>query len=211
MIEAPRERLLAAGADRLALEDLLAVVLGTRTPDIARALLDHCGTLGDLARASPRELAAVHGVGTARATRLAAAFQLGRRAVEARGFGRALDHAEDVFERLRPRLAGLPQEVFVALALDARNAVIEEIEIARGCLTSVEVHPREVFRPLIRASAAFVVVAHNHPSGDPTPSEQDVELTGRLRQVGELVGIPLLDHVIVGASDFVSFAERMWF
>jgi DNA repair protein RadC len=118
--------------------------------------------------------------------------------------------AVDVFERLHPRIAGLVQEVFVVLALDVRNVVLEEIEVARGCLTGVEVHPREVFRPLIRCAAASAIVAHNHPSGDPRPSPEDVALTARLRNVGELVGIPLLDHVIVTAGGFESMADRGW-
>lgn len=95
----------------------------------------------------------------------------------------------------------------MVLALDARNAVIDEIEVARGSLTDVEVHPREVFRPLIRQAAAAAVVAHNHPSGDPSPSASDVTFTRRLRRAGELLGIPILDHVIIGRDDYSSIAE----
>ena len=112
-------------------------------------------------------------------------------------------------DRVRARLAGVPQELFLALAVDARNGLIDEVEVARGHLTSVEVHPREVFRPLIRAAAAAAVVVHNHPSGDPTPSSEDLVLTRRLRAVGELVGIPILDHVIVAGDQFRSIAEWM--
>ncbi len=192
-------------------EQLVAVVLGTRGTGLARALLDHCGDLGDLARASPRELTAVNGVGEARAARLSAAFQLGRCALVPPVVGAGeLAGAADAFARLQPRFAGVRQELFIALALDVRNAVLAEIEVARGCLTGVEVHPREVFRPLIRMSAAAVVVAHNHPSGDPRPSPEDLALTDRLRKVGELVGIPVLDHVIVGGPEYVSMAERFW-
>lgn len=105
---------------------------------------------------------------------------------------------------LRIRMSGLAQEVFLVIALDARNAVFDQIEVARGCLTGVEVHPREVFRPLIRQSAATAVVAHNHPSGDPTPSHEDVALTYRLHEAGQLIGIPILDHIIVGAHSCTS-------
>lgn len=192
-------------------EQLVAVVLGTRGTGLARALIEHCGDLGDLARAMPRELTAVCGVGEARAARLSAAFQLGRRALELPVVGAgALAGAADAFARLQPRFAGVRQELFIALALDVRNMVLAEIEVARGCLTGVEVHPREVFRPLIRVSAAAVVVSHNHPSGDPRPSPEDLALTDRLRKVGELVGIPVLDHVIVAGPEYVSLAERFW-
>ncbi len=192
-------------------EQLLAVILGTRGTGLARALLDHCGDLCDLARASPRELTVVTGVGEARAARLSAAFQLGRRALEPPVVGAGpLSGAADAFARLQPRFAGVRQELFIALALDVRNGVLAEIEVARGGLTGVEVHPREVFRPLIRMSAAAVIVSHNHPSGDPRPSPEDLALTDRLRKVGELVGIPILDHVIVAGPEYVSMAERSW-
>jgi DNA repair protein RadC len=110
---------------------------------------------------------------------------------------------------MQPRLRGLLQEVFIVIALDARNAIMTEVEIARGSLTSVDVHPREVFRPLIRLAAAGAVVCHNHPSGDPTPSPDDVALTRRLRRAGNLVGIPVLDHVVVGAEGYASIGELM--
>ena len=115
--------------------------------------------------------------------------------------------ALDVYDRVWPRLAGLAQEVFMVLAIDVRNVVLEEIEVARGSLTQVEVHPREVFRPLIRIGAAGAIAVHNHPSGDPTPSPEDLALTRRLREVGELVGIPLVDHVVVAERGCRSMAE----
>jgi DNA repair protein RadC len=212
----PRERLMTHGVTRLTTRELVAVVLGSGTPGrpaaaVAGELIERAGGLHALARAGARELAGVRGVGPARGARLAAAFDLGRRALASTaGERRAIAGAADVFARLCPRVAGLAQEVFLVLALDARNGVLEEVEVARGCLTGVEVHPREVFRPLIRAAAAAAVVAHNHPSGDPTPSRDDLELTQRLREVGELVGIPVLDHVIIAGDHYVSLAER-WF
>jgi DNA repair protein RadC len=210
----PRERLIAYGGERVTTEELLALVLGTGTrgrpaTTVAADLLRATGGLPSLARAAPRELCAVPGVGAARASRVIAAFHLGRRALEATQPGQPIRSAEEVYERLRTRMSGLTQEIFVVLALDIRNVVLDEIEVARGCLTGVEVHPREVFRPLIRQAAAAAVVAHNHPSGDPSPSPEDIALTHRLREVGDLVGIPLLDHVVIGSRGFVSIAERI--
>ena len=202
------------GGEPLSTEELIALVLGTgrrghSAVEVARALLGHAGGLNNLSRASPRELEAVPGVGLARASRLVAAFHLGRRALAKPGEAPVMLQAADVFRYLRPRLGGMVQEVFCVLALDARNNLIAEIEVARGTLTAVEVHPREVFRPLVRQAAAAAVVAHNHPSGDPRPSEEDLELTARLRRAGDLLGIPILDHVVIGAEGYVSLAEML--
>lgn len=210
----PRERLLSYGGDRVSTEELLAMVLGAGTQgrpalEVARQALTCVGGIAALARASPRELMTIPGIGAARASRVASAFHLGRRAMEPELYDRSVRSPDEVFQRLRCRMDGLSQEIFVVLALDVRNAVIDEIEVARGCLTGVEVHPREVFRPLIRMAAAAAVVAHNHPSGDPTPSPEDVFLTRRLREVGDIVGIPVLDHVVVGRGSYVSLAERL--
>jgi len=111
---------------------------------------------------------------------------------------------------LRARLATSAVEEFWALALDVRHRIQSERCLARGSLTGVEVHPRDVFRPLIRSAAAAVIFCHNHPSGDPTPSRQDLELTARLREVGDLCGISVLDHIVVGWEGFSSLAERNW-
>jgi DNA repair protein RadC len=209
-VDRPRERLFAHGGERASPGELIALILGSGirglpATELARAVLDQAGGLLALSRASPRELTRIAGIGPARAARLAAAFHLGRRALATSGdrLPRLLG-PEDVFERLRPRMAGLVQEVFVVIALDARNGVIDEIEVARGCLTGVEVHPREVFRPLIRLAAAAGVVAHNHPSGSNEPSAEDRALTRRLQDIGELIGIPILDHVVIGHAGFGS-------
>lgn len=204
---------MAYGVDRLANDELIALVLGTGTrgesaTGVAQRLLADAGGLVGLARASVREMVQVGGIGAARAARIAAAFQLGRRAVDATAPpAPRIRGPEDVYYRLKPRMAGLNQEVFMVLPLDTRNTVLDEIEVARGCLTAVAVHPREVFRPLIRQCAAAAIVAHNHPSGSADPSPEDIDLTRRLRDVGDLVGIPLLDHVVIGCGDYTSIAE----
>ena len=213
----PRERLLAEGVTCISDAELLTVLLGTGTRGMpVEQLADHVlravGGLGQLARARPHELLVIAGIGVARAARITAAFDLGRRAL-ARGRERTevVQSAEDVYRRLRPRLMGLTQEVFMVVAMNARGMVIDELEVARGTLDRVEVHPRDVFRPLIRMSAASAVVAHNHPSGLVEPSADDLVLTERLRAIGEMVGIPILDHVIVGDDAFCSIAEHLDF
>lgn len=212
--ERPRERLYQYGGDPLTSEELIALVLGTGSRgktavEVARSLLQEAGGLVDLSRANPRELARVRGIGSARAARLVAAFQLGRRALTSTGERAVLKEPADVYQHLRPRMQGMTQEVFLVLALDARNGVVDEIEVARGTLTGVEVHPREVFRPLVRQAAAAAIVAHNHPSGDSQPSPDDIALTRRLQLAGELLGIPILDHIVMGRDDFTSVAEAV--
>jgi DNA repair protein RadC len=110
-----------------------------------------------------------------------------------------------------PSLGHVGHEEFWTVALDARHRVVSERCLARGSLTGVEVHPREVFRPLLREAAAAVLLVHNHPSGDPTPSRQDIELTTRLRQTGDLCGVSVLDHLVVASEGYVSLADRGWF
>ena len=116
--------------------------------------------------------------------------------------------AKDVFEYLHPHVAGKEKEMFFALLLDSKNRLLREEVVSVGTLTASLVHPREVFRPAIRESAASIIVAHNHPSGDPSPSAEDLDVTARLKSAGELMGIPVLDHVILGAGTYTSLAER---
>lgn len=213
--ELPRERIITYGSDRVSTTELLAVLLGTGTRrrpvlEAAQYLLHTVGGLARLASTAPRELMRIDGIGMARATRIAAAFQLGRRALEEAGqTADATWSPARVYRRLGPRLRTLHQEVFVVLGLSARNVIISESEVARGSLTYVDVHPREVFRPLIQQAAASAVVAHNHPSGDPNPSPEDISLTHRLRAVGEIIGIPVLDHIVIGRDGFVSMKQYL--
>jgi DNA repair protein RadC len=213
-IDRPRERLWRRGADAIADVELLAILLGTGVRAhpalaVASSLLAATGGVVALSRASPRELVQVLGVGAARAARVAAAFELGRRALETEYHRDALVQPDDVHRVVAPRIAGLQQEVFLAIGLDIRNGLLDIVEVARGTVASVDVHPREVFRPLIRMAAAGAVLVHNHPSGDPTPSFEDVELTRRMRAVGELVGIPVVDHVVVTDRAYRSVREWM--
>jgi DNA repair protein RadC len=212
----PRERLVTCGAAQLSDDELLAIVLGSGTArrnvlEIASTLLARTGGLPGLAQLPLGELRAHGGIGPARAAKIQAALEIGRRSVGERPKrGRRLASAHEVWCYLRARLAMSAVEEFWALSLDVRHRIQAEMCLARGSLTGVEVHPRDVFRPLIRAAAAAVIFCHNHPSGDPTPSRQDLELTARLREVGELCGIAVLDHVVVGWEGFSSMAERQW-
>jgi DNA repair protein RadC len=213
-IELPRERMWRTGTGEISDADLLAVLLGTGIRDrparaVAAELVRLAGGLGPLSRASLHELAQVPGIGEARAARVAAAFELGRRALDAVHHRQTVGCAEDIYRIVAPRVAGLAQEVFITVGIDVRNGLLDVVEVARGTVNGVEVHPREVFRPLIRMAAAGGVLVHNHPSGDATPSVEDLALTRRLREVGALLGIPIIDHVVIGDHCFRSIAEWM--
>jgi DNA repair protein RadC len=208
----PRERLWQRGLAAVGDEELLAIVIGNGTKDrpvatVAAELVHTTGGMVAVSRASPRELAQVSGVGAANAARIAAAFELGRRAIESEARREILSHAEDVYRIVEPRVAGLQQELFLAIGVDIRNGLLDVVEVARGSVYGVDVHPREVFRPLLRMAAAGAVLVHNHPSGDPSPSPEDVALTRRLRAVGDLIGIPVVDHVVIGSHGFRSVME----
>lgn len=210
----PRERLLSGGASSLDTADLLAVLLGTGITGrpvelLARELLDGAGGLRPLAGHTPAELASFAGLGDARAARILASLELGRRLVaETLPRGVPLRDAADVFRHYHGALRELRFEQFRAILLDGKHRVLREVLISQGTLTSAPVHPREVFAPAIRHSAAAVVLVHNHPSGDPQPSADDLEITRRLCEVGTLVGIRVLDHVIVGDGTYASLADR---
>jgi DNA repair protein RadC len=188
---------------------LVADVLGTAT-NRAGEIVTALGGLEALVFASECDLAAI-GMSRKRARQVHGAFELARQSIGSRPqIGHRLAGASDVWTHMRARLSGAPVEEFWAIALDVRHRVVMDSMLARGSLTGVEVHPRDVFRTLIKVGAAAVIFCHNHPSGDPAPSRQDIELTVRLREVGDMCGIPVLDHVVVGAQGFVSLAERNW-
>jgi len=208
----PRERLLRHGAGALSNRELLAVVLGTGTRnasalDVAASLLE--SGLRGLAGRSPGELEAQRGLGRAKAARVAATLELGARlASEGRGELPALRTPADSARYLLPRYGARPVETFGILALDVRHRLKREAVISVGCLTSSLVHPREVFQEAVVARAAALVLFHNHPSGDPEPSAEDIALTRRLASAGTLMGIEILDHLVLGAGRFVSLKQR---
>lgn len=212
--ERPRERLERLGSSALDIPSLIAILLRTgnaRTSAIqlAHLLFARFGSLKALAGASIEELSAVSGVGLAKACQLKAAFELGKRLATSVDAPRpVISSPQDAANLLMEEMRHLREEHFRALLLDTRHQVMRQQEISVGSLNASLVHPREVFRAAIAASASALVLAHNHPSGDPAPSKEDLALTQRLAQAGELMGIPVLDHLIIGDNRFVSLKER---
>ena len=212
--ERPRERLRLLGAQALSTTELLATLLGAGHRG-GSAL--HCaqqlfaqsgGSLGRLAAVPFAALTRTRGVGTARAAAVQAALELGRRmAGEAREAGQPLRGPRDVAAVYAPRLQDAPVEEFHVAILDAQHRLERDVMVTRGLLNSSLVHPREVFREAIAERAAAVILVHNHPSGDPTPSAEDRAVTEQLVAAGRLLDIPVHDHVIVGRGRYVSFAE----
>lgn len=212
----PRERLRSVGSANLSLAELLALVLGSGSgghPAMRigeRILAAADGSLARLAALDVASLERVPGVGAATAARVAAALELGRRAA-ATSFevGDPIRGPADVFARMGPRLRDEHQEEFHALLLNSRHRVIREVLVTRGLLDSALIHPREVFRPAVTEGAAGVILVHNHPSGDPTPSAEDRAVTRQLGEAGRALGIPVLDHVVVGGGSYASLAEEL--
>jgi DNA repair protein RadC len=212
--EGLRERLARLGPESLGTAELVAVLLGTgmqgrSAVEVAHLLLEQSGGLRRLSTRTIGEIAECPGLGRARAARVMAAFALGRQASQIRmNPGARFRSGAEIFQHYHGRLRDLRKEQFWAILLDGKNRVLREERVSEGSLTASLVHPREVFAPAIRESAGALVFVHNHPSGDPTPSVEDVEITRRLCSVAELVGIRVLDHVVVGDGAYVSFLER---
>ncbi len=206
-IERPRERMFAFGPPALSNVERGALLLGGgRSEQRALALLQQVGGIGGLLRCVPAELLEAPGVGEASATAICAAVELARRIGQLEmPFESSIRGPEDVRRYLRASLRGRSQEVFLVLGLDARQRVRMVREVAVGSLSHVEVHPREVFRPLVRAGSHSVLLVHNHPGGELRPSAADLRLTARLTELGELLGIPVLDHLIVTDEGMASF------
>ncbi|MCB9882351.1 MAG: DNA repair protein RadC [Planctomycetes bacterium] len=212
----PREKLIYLGEQACSDVDLLAVLLGTGVVgrsvfEVAGQIVWTVGGLAGLAQRTVQELADIGGIGPARAARLRAALELGRRATRSvPAPGTSIRTARDVARVAGPALADRDRECFLVLLLDVRHRVFREELVSVGTLTTAPVDPREVYSSAIRHRAAAVCVAHNHPSGDPTPSREDHEVTRRLQLAGDLLGIPLLDHVVVAGEGFTSFVEEGW-
>jgi len=197
------------GREQLSEVELLALILGGgRAVSRGMALLQDAGGLLGLDRASPQQLCRTPGVGMAGASAISAALELGRRVTRLElPYSRSIESPADVAEFLRVSIGSADQEMFLVLGLDARQRLQLMRTVAVGSLSSVEVHPREVFRPLIQAGVHSVILVHNHPSGEPRPSDADVLLTHRMVRIGSLLGIPVLDHIVVTRDAIASLGE----
>lgn len=210
----PRERLIKYGSDHLSNQELIAILLGTGTRNesamaISGRLLMYFDGFKLLNEATLEELKNINGIGDAKAVVILAALELGRRISaylpeEKYVIRSPEDGANYVMEEMRH----LQQEHFVVLFLDTKNYVIHKQTIFIGSLNASIVHPREIFREAVRRSAASIICLHNHPSGDPTPSEEDIQVTKRLVEAGKMIGIDLLDHIVIGDRKFVSLKEQ---
>lgn len=212
--ERPRERLLAYGTSALSEVELLAILLRTGTEEessyqLAQRLLSTFDDLRGLSEATQEELTTLRGIGPVKAIELRAAFELGKRLSGKGKFAqKPIRLPRDVAQIMIPEMRYLTQEHFVCLFLNTKNRIIGKQTIFVGSLDASIVHPREVFKEAIKRSSAAVICLHNHPSGDPSPSREDIEVTRTLSKAGELVGIALLDHVIIGDDRYISLKEE---
>ena len=213
--ERPREKLLCRGASALSNSELLAILLRTGTRDVPVTELAHRVLalrpegLAFLADCTPEELAVLPGMGPAKACQIAAALELGRRMATAPRTKRVqVQSPETIAALFSEEMRYLKQEVFRVILLNNRHEILAIREVSAGDLSSSIAHPREVFRDAVRRSAAFLVAAHNHPSGDPQPSKNDLKITRRLAETGAILGIPLLDHIIIGDGEYVSLRDE---
>lgn len=214
--ERPRERLAKFGGDALSDAQLLAILIGSgdrgakkNAIDICRDILKEFGDLNSLDRASIHELCQVKGIGMAKATQIKAALEVGKRMASNRsGNQKKMTTSRAFVDYFAPFLKNLRKEVVKVALLNNKLHIIKDLVVSEGSVDASIVHPREVMIPAIKESATKIVLIHNHPSGDPTPSQADIEITHRVFKAGEIIGIKLLDHIIIGGTEFYSFADE---
>ncbi|HEX2966673.1 MAG TPA: DNA repair protein RadC [Syntrophorhabdaceae bacterium] len=214
--ERPRERLVKHGPDKLSAQELLAIVLGRGVSgksvmSISQELIAKFGSIRGISEATVEELALIKGIGAAKAAQLMAVFELGKRQDidETRAFQKyEITNPASVVDAVRDSISDKRKEHFKLLILNTRNRIVAITDVSTGTLSSSLVHPREVFRDAIEHSGSSVVLAHNHPSGNPEPSEEDLRITRRLADAGRIIGIEVLDHIIIGKETYVSFKEK---
>lgn len=213
--ERPRERLYRQGAEALSSSELIALILGNGTRgksvlQLSQELLATFGGLEKLADATIEELCTLKGLGPAKAIQIRAVVALASRLSHRseRAIKIRIDHPEPVYQLLREKLEGEKREHFVALLIDVKGCYIDQQVVSIGTLSNSLVHPREVFYPAIRHKAASIIVAHNHPSGDPTPSKEDIAVTKVLVDAGKLMEIPVKDHLIIGSKSYRSLRQE---
>lgn len=215
--ERPREKMQKSGAAGLSDAELLALVIRSGDPstkqsaiDLGRELISHfSGNLRELGSADLSEICAIKGMGLAKATSVKAAFALASR-FQARKLERfdRFTSPQQVFDYFHHEFRDSRKEYFLILLLDGKNRIIRRVQVSEGSLNQSIVHPREVYLPAVKESAAAVILVHNHPTGDPAPSSEDIAITRRLKEAGEIMGIKVLDHIIIGDGEYLSFVER---
>jgi DNA repair protein RadC len=215
--ERPREKMVRQGVGSLTNAELLALIIRTGDSatqksaiDLGREIITRFGdNLRELGSADISEICSIKGMGPAKATGIKAAFTLASRLQS-----RRLEHLDrftsprQVFDYFHHEFRDSRKEYFLTLLLDGKNRIIRRVQVSEGSLSQSIVHPREVFIPAVKESAAAIILVHNHPTGDPAPSSEDIAITRRLREAGEIMGIKVLDHIIIGDGEFVSFVER---
>jgi len=211
--ERPRERLMTHGPAALSDAQLLAIIIrngraGRSAVDVGRELLERFESLAGIEQAGIREICDVGGIGPAKAAEIKAAIELGRRYQKPSLTGASFCSSQDVAVYYQPRMKDLKKEMFRCILLNTKNKIIREEVVSIGSLSASIVHPRDTFKAAIRESAAAVIFIHNHPSGDIKPSQEDILLTRRLVQAGEVLGIQVLDHIIIGDGDHFSFRDN---
>jgi DNA repair protein RadC len=210
----PREKLLLRGPAALSDAELLALIIGSGSGkvtavDLAKSLISEHRNLAELSKLSVDELSRNRGLGKARSAEIVAAFEIGRRLARTRDVDRIqVNGPEDVARYMQPILAHLKREVFEVLLLNSANVIQKQVKISEGNLNASIVHPREVFKAAIDGLAASVILVHNHPSGNPEPSNEDKMITRQLVESGKIIGIPVHDHLIIAGNTYTSFAER---
>lgn len=212
--ERPRERLIKYGKSHLSNQELLAILIssGTRNEsvmDLSNRVLMHFEGLKLLSEATIEELTAIKGIGDAKGVTVLAAIELGKRVHQYKPNEKyVIRSPEDGADYVMEEMRSLKQEHLVALFLNTKNQIIHRQTIFIGSLNASIVHPREIFREAVKRSAASIICAHNHPSGDPTPSQEDIHVTRRLVEAGKIMGIEMLDHIVIGNNRFVSLKEK---
>jgi DNA repair protein RadC len=213
--ERPREKMLQRGADSLSHAELLAILLRTGSAretavGLAGKILKECGSLRNLVSMSVEEITRIKGIGPVKAIQIKAGIELGKRVSRQQAFQDVplIRSPKDVAALMMEDMRYLQKEHFVCLFLNTKNRVIAQETLSMGSLNASIVHPREVFLAAIKRSSASIICVHNHPSGDPTPSPEDIELTARLVEAGEIIGIDVLDHIVLGDPGFVSLKEK---
>lgn len=212
--ERPRERALSQGLDALTTSELIAILFrtgrkGTTAVELAKQFFKEFGSLRAMAGKSPKELSKISQIGFVRAVTLSTAFELAKRlSYEAIKETEKIEGAQEAYDFLKPRLRDLPYEVFAAIFLNQKHSIISFSELFRGTINGSAVHPREVIKEALKENAAAIIIAHNHPSGNTTPSAEDIALTEKLELLLSHLDIRLLDHIVVGGNSFCSFARE---